>query len=289
MATILDMYITFFDPFLKAAYQSKSTNLIAGTTVRSGEKGEDARFAVAGKFVAQQLVPASVGVPQHMSYAPVTASVKDLYVDFVIEYRNAPKLNIDEARANTDAAVYALNRGVGQIVIDQLAAGYDSATMKDHKSSALSTDIVSEAKGALRRAAVPTDNLTFVVPAKAQEDMEDDTTWTNFLTNDYRPLVNGSEVKKWMGVNWEFIPEGQADYALPAGPHDGQSDGEGGTYSTVLAFMFDKAAVGTFIGKMRDVHVADTPQYHGYYHSFWCSAGAVVIDKKGVIAIELAK
>jgi hypothetical protein len=80
-----------------------------------------------------------------------------------------------------------------------------------------------------------------------------------------------------MGVKWEFVPASQPDYKLPAGPNGG-----------VLAFLFDKAAVGTFIGKLREVHVADAPQYHGYYHSFWCSTGSVVIDDQGVVAIELA-
>ena len=276
MNDILAMYITYFDPLVKEAYQTKTTNLIAGTTVRSGEKGEDARFAKSGKFIAQALVPGAIGVPQQMGYAPVNAVVKD--VDFVIEYRNAPKLNIDEARVNTDNAVYALNRAIGQEIIDQLNAGYDSTNMLlDHHTDPMSTDILSEAKGLLRNNAVPMDNLTLVGPATMQEDMEDDTTWTNFLTNDYRPLVTGSEVKTWMGVKWEFVPASQPDYKLPAGPNGG-----------VLAFLFDKAAVGTFIGKLREVHVADAPQYHGYYHSFWCSTGSVVIDDKGVVAIELA-
>lgn len=283
MASILDMYITYFDPLVKMAYQTKSTNLIAGTTVRSGEKGEDARFATSGKFVARRLIPGAIGVPQQMDYYPVTATVEDLYIDFVIEYRNAPKLNIDEARVNTDNAVYALNRGIGQIIIDQLQAGYDDTDMLlAHGADPMSTDILSEAKGLLRNNAVSMENLTLVGPASMQQDMEDDTTWTNFLTNDYRPLVNGSEVKTWMGVNWEMVPANQSDYRLPAGPNSTQAA------PTVMAFLFDKAAVGTFIGKMRDVHVADTPQYHGYYHSFWCSAGAVVIDKKGVVGIELA-
>lgn len=278
MASILDMYITYFDPLVKEAYQQKSSNLIAGTTVRSGEKGEDARFAVSGKFVAQRLVPGAIGVPQQMTYAPVTATVQDLYVDFVIEYRNAPKLNIDEARVNTDNAVYALNRGIGQIVIDALNAGYDDTNMLlDHHTDPMSTDIISEAKGLLRDNAVSMDELTIVGPTKMQQDMEDDTTWTNFLTNDYRPLVSGSEVKKWMGVNWEFVASADPDYKLPTGTNGG-----------VMAFLFDKKAIGTFIGKIRDVHVADTPQYHGYYHSFWCSAGAVVIDDKGIVGIELA-
>lgn len=272
------MYITYFDPLVKQAYQTKTTNLIAGTTVRSGEKGEDARFAKSGKFIAQALVPGAIGVPQQMGYAPVTATVQDVYVDFVIEYRNAPKLNIDEARVNTDNAVYALNRAIGQNIINQLNAGYDSANMLlDHHSDPMSTDILSEAKGLLRNNAVPMDNLTLVGPATMQEDMEDDTTWTNFLTNDYRPLVTGDEVKTWMGVKWEFVPANQPDYKLPAGANGG-----------VMAFLFDKAAVGTFIGKLREVHVADAPQYHGYYHSFWCSTGSVVIDDKGVVAIELA-
>jgi len=278
MASILDMYITYFDPLVKEAYQQKSSNLIAGTTIRSGEKGEDARFAVSGKFVAQRLVPGAIGVPQQMTYAPVTATVQDLYVDFVIEYRNAPKLNIDEARVNTDNAVYALNRGIGQIVIDALNAGFDDTNMLlDHHTDPMSTDIISEAKGLLRDNAVSMDELTIVGPTKMQQDMEDDTTWTNFLTNDYRPLVSGSEVKKWMGVNWEFVASADPDYKLPAGPNGG-----------VMAFLFDKKAIGTFIGKIRDVHVADTPQYHGYYHSFWCSAGSVVIDDKGIVGIELA-
>lgn len=278
MASILDMYITYFDPLVKEAYQQKSSNLIAGTTIRSGEKGEDARFAVSGKFVAQRLVPGAIGVPQQMTYAPVTATVQDLYVDFVIEYRNAPKLNIDEARVNTDNAVYALNRGIGQIVIDALNAGYDDTNMLlDHHTDPMSTDILSEAKGLLRDNAVSTDELTLVCPTKAQQDLEDDTTWTNFLTNDYRPLVTGSEVKTWGGVRWEFVANADPDYKLPTGTNGG-----------VMAFLFDKKAVGTFIGKIRDVHVADTPQYHGYYHSFWCSAGAVVIDDKGIVGIELA-
>lgn len=278
MNDILAMYITYFDPLVKEAYQTKTTNLIAGTTVRSGEKGEDARFAKSGKFIAQALVPGAIGVPQQLGYAPVNAVVKDVYVDFVIEYRNAPKLNIDEARINTDNAVYALNRAIGQEIIDQLNAGYDSVNqLLDHHTDPMSTDILSEAKGILRNNAVPTDNLTLVGPATMQEDLEDDTTWTNFLTNDYRPLVTGSEVKTWMGVKWEFVPASQPDYKLPAGPNGG-----------VLAFLFDKAAVGTFIGKLREVHVADAPQYHGYYHSFWCSTGSVVIDDKGVVAIELA-
>lgn len=283
MASILDMYITYFDPLVKEAYQTKSTNLIAGTTVRSGEKGEDARFATSGKFVARRMIPGAIGVPQQMDYFPVTATVEDMYVDFVIEYRNAPKLNIDEARINTDNAVYALNRAIGQIVIDQLQSGYDDTDMLlAHGTDPMSTDILSEAKGLLRNNAVSMENLTLVGPATMQQDMEDDTTWTNFLTNDYRPLVSGSEVKTWMGVNWEMVPANQPDYRLPAGPNSTAQA------PTVMAFLFDKAAVGTFIGKMRDVHVADTPQYHGYYHSFWCSAGAVVIDQKGVVGIELA-
>ena len=278
MASILDMYITYFDPLVKEAYQTKTTNLIAGTTVRSGEKGEDARFAVSGKFVATKLVPGAIGVPQQMSYDPVTATVEDVCVDFVIEYRNAPKLNIDEARVNTNNAVYALDRAIGQRVINALNNGYDSTNMLlDHHTDPMSTDILSEAKGLLRENAVSMDELTLVGPAKMQQDMEDDTTWTNFLTNDYRPLVNGSEVKTWMGVKWEFVPNSQPDYKLPAGPNSG-----------VMAFLFDKKAVGTFIGKIREVHVADTPQYHGYYHSFWCSTGSVVIDDKGVVGIELA-
>ena len=85
MASILDMYITYFDPLVKEAYQQKSSNLIAGTTVRSGEKGEDARFAVSGKFIATKLLPGAIGVPQQMTYAPVTATVEDFNVDFVIE------------------------------------------------------------------------------------------------------------------------------------------------------------------------------------------------------------
>lgn len=280
MENILAMYITFFDPLLKEAYQTRSTNLIAGTTVRSGEKGEDARFARSGTFVARDLIPGAIGVPQQMGYAPVTATVVDKYIDFVIEYRNAPKLNIDEARTNVNNAVYALNRAIGQNIIDQLMAGYDDTNMfLDHHEDPMSTDIISEAKGLLRNKAVPMDNLTLVVPATAQEDMEDDTTWTNFLTNDYRPLVNGSEAKTWMGVRWEFVAnDATPDYRLPDGPNGG-----------VMAFLFDKAAVGTFIGKMREVHVADAPQYHGYYHSFWCSIGSVVIDKNGVVGIELAK
>ena len=278
MNDILAMYITYFDPLVKEAYQTKTTNLIAGTTVRSGEKGEDARFAKSGTFIAQALVPGAIGVPQQMGYQPVTATVQDVYVDFVIEYRNAPKLNIDEARINTDNAVYALNRAIGQNIITQLNAGYDNVNMiLDHHTDPMSTDILSEAKGLLRNNAVSMDNLTLVGPATMQEDMEDDTTWTNFLTNDYRPLVTGDEVKTWMGVKWEFVPANQADYKLPAGPNNG-----------VMAFLFDKAAVGTFIGKLREVHVADAPQYHGYYHSFWCSTGSVVIDDKGVVGIELA-
>ena len=283
MASILDMYITYFDPLVKEAYQTKTTNLIAGTTVRSGEKGEDARFATSGKFVARRMVPGAIGVPQQMDYCPVTATVEDLYVDFVIEYRNAPKLNIDEARINTDNAVYTLNRAIGQIVINALNSGYDDTNMfLKHNTDPMSTDILSEAKGLLRNNAVSMENLTLVGPASMQQDMEDDTTWTNFLTNDYRPLVSGSEVRTWMGVNWEMVPANQPDYQLPAGPNSTS------LAPTVMAFLFDKAAVGTFIGKMRDVHVADTPQYHGYYHNFWCSAGSVVIDDKGIVGIELA-
>lgn len=283
MASILDMYITYFDPLVKEAYQTKTTNLIAGTTVRSGEKGEDARFATSGKFVARRMVPGAIGVPQQMDYLPVTATVEDLYVDFVIEYRNAPKLNIDEARINTDNAVYALNRAIGQIVINALNSGYDDTNMfLKHNTDPMSTDILSEAKGLLRNNAVSMENLTLVGPASMQQDMEDDTTWTNFLTNDYRPLVSGSEVRTWMGVNWEMVPANQPDYQLPAGPNSTS------LAPTVMAFLFDKAAVGTFLGKLREVHVADAPQYHGYYHNFWCSAGSVVIDDKGIVGIELA-
>lgn len=283
MASILDMYITYFDPLVKEAYQTKTTNLIAGTTVRSGEKGEDARFATSGKFVARRMVPGAIGVPQQMDYFPVTATVEDLYVDFVIEYRNAPKLNIDEARINTDNAVYALNRAIGQIVINALNSGYDDTNMfLKHNTDPMSTDILSEAKGLLRNNAVSMENLTLVGPASMQQDMEDDTTWTKFLTNDYRPLVSGSEVRTWMGVNWEMVPANQPDYQLPAGPNSTPEA------PTVMAFLFDKAAVGTFVGKLREVHVADTPQYHGYYHNFWCSAGSVVIDDKGIVGIELA-
>ena len=80
--------------------------------------------------------------------------------------------------------------------------------------------------------------------------MEDDTTWTNFLTNDYRPLVIWQRSKNLDGRKpWEFVPAATTRLQIARR-----------SKRWYHGFLFDKAAVGTFIGKMRDVHVADTPQ-----------------------------
>lgn len=270
---ISNVFQLAYDAEVKRAYGNKRS--LAGTTrEKSVEDAKSVYFRKKGKGMATLHQPGADVRAMNVEYNQVLCNLQDWEAKDYVDKFDALKFNFSEAKELAEVASDALGLRMDQIVIDALASGYDSSNMKvGTTQTALTINTLLAAKTLLNKKGVENRNLTFIHNAKMLEDLLKTTQVTSSDYNSVKALVNG-EVNTFLGLKFIMIAD-RDEGGLPAGANSGD----------YIGFIYHKDAVGFALGQNIETRMDYIPEKSAYLVGGDFSAGAVVIDDKGVVGV----
>ena len=263
-----------YDAEVKRAYGQK--RLLAGTTrEKSVEDAKSVYFRKKGKGMASLHNPGSERTAMNVEYSQVQCNLQDWEAFDYVDKFDVLKFNFSEAKELAEVASDALGLRMDQIVIDAISSGYDSTNMKfGTTNTALTVATLKSAVMALRKNGVPNANLTFIHSVQQLSDLLDTTAVTSSDYNSVKALVQG-EVDTFLGVKFICIADNRAEGGLPLA----------NTNTDVVGFVYHKDAVGFALGQNIETEMSWVADKGAWLVGGDFSAGAVVIDDKGVAAV----
>lgn len=263
-----------YDAEVKRAYGQK--RLLAGTTrEKSVEDAKSVYFRKKGKGMASLHNPGSERTAMNVEYSQVQCNLQDWEAFDYVDKFDVLKFNFSEAKELAEVASDALGLRMDQIVIDAISSGYDSSNMTfGTTNTALSVATLKSAVMALRKNGVPNANLTFIHSVQQLSDLLDTTAVTSSDYNSVKALVQG-EVDTFLGVKFICIADNRAEGGLPLA----------NTNTDVVGFVYHKDAVGFALGQNIETEMSWVADKGAWLVGGDFSAGAVVIDDKGVAAV----
>ena len=270
---ISNVFQLAYDAEVKRAYGNKRS--LAGTTrEKSVEDAKSVYFRKKGKGMATLHQPGADVRAMNVEYNQVLCNLSDWEAKDYVDKFDALKFNFSEAKELAEVASDALGLRMDQIVIDALASGYDSVNMKvGATQTALTIATLLKAKTLLANNGVENRNLTFIHTPKMLEDLLGTTQVTSSDYNSVKALVNG-ELNTFLGMKFIMIAP-RDEGGLPTGSNTGD----------FIGFIYHKDAVGFALGQNIETRMDYIPEKSAYLVGGDFSAGAVVIDDKGVVGV----
>lgn len=270
---ISNVFQLAYDAEVKRAYGNKRS--LAGTTrEKSVEDAKSVYFRKKGKGMATLHQPGADVRAMNVEYNQVLCNLSDWEAKDYVDKFDALKFNFSEAKELAEVASDALGLRMDQIVIDALASGYDSTNMKvGTTQTALTIATLLKAKTKLANNGVENRNLTFIHTPKMLEDLLGTTQVTSSDYNSVKALVNG-ELNTFLGMKFIMIAP-RDEGGLPTGTNTGD----------YIGFIYHKDAVGFALGQNIETRMDYIPEKSAYLVGGDFSAGAVVIDDKGVVGV----
>lgn len=268
---IPDVFQQAYDAEVKRAYGQKMLlrNLVY---LKTGVEGEVVHFRKKGKGLATPHVRSGLITPMNVEYSHVTAKMQDYDAFDYVDKLDIKKFNFSEAKETAEVCSDAIGLRMDQIVLDAIAAGYDTNNKIGTGSAALTVANLISAAEIMNAAGVPTTDRIFLHTAKQLSDLLGDEKATSTDYAQVKALMRG-EIDTFMGFKFVLI----ANRDEGGLPHDS---------SKVTGFVYDKRAVGLGIGQDIQTRMDWIGDRSSWLIGGDFSAGAAVIDKEGVVAIQ---
>lgn len=271
---ISNVFQLAYDAEVKRAYGQK--RLLAGTTrEKTVEDAKSVYFRKKGKGMATLHQPGADVRAMNVEYNQVKCDLQDWEAKDYIDKFDALKFNFSEAKEAAEVAADALGLRMDQIVIDAMATGYDSVGHKvGTTNTALTVAVLRKAITLLNKEGVPSTDRHFAHSAQQLEDLLATTEVTSSDYNAVKTLVNG-EVNSFLGLKFIMIADNRSEGGLPVGT----------AATDRIGFIYHKDAVGFAMGQNIETRMDYIPEKSAYLVGGDFSAGAVVIDDKGVVGV----
>lgn len=261
-----------FDAEVKRAYGQ--VGMLQDTVyTKTGVVGKSIDFRKKGKGLARKHVANATRTAMNVAFEPVKCVLQDWEAYDYVDKMSMKKINFAEIKEIAEVAGDALGLRKDQIIIDALASGYDSVNMKFGTSGqALTVATLITAKTKLDDNGVPEDDRTFIHTAKQKADLLNEEETTSADYNTVKALVNG-EINTFLGMKFKCIAK-REEGGLP---NDGTND---------IGFIYHKRAVGFALGQDIQTEMSWVAERGAWIVGGDFSAGAVVIDDEGVVAVQ---
>jgi hypothetical protein len=264
--SIEQSFVKQFEAEVHLAYQQMGTKLRSTIRSKSGVVGLSTTFQKIGKGTAATKSRHGMVPVMNLNHEPVECVLTDYYAGDWADALDELKTNIDERRVVASAGAYALGRKTDELIIAAMGGSTDSV-----EDESLSKDLVLAALEKLNANDVPDDGRRFCVVGVRQWNellgMEE------FVSSDYvgddRTMVEGFEVKKWLGVNW-ILHNG-----LPVDGDDARQ-----------CFLYHSSAVGLACGQEVKTDISWNGERAAHFISNSMSQGAVLIDDNGIVRMK---
>lgn len=269
---VSNVFIDSFDAEVKLAYQG-TKSLRDTVRVKTGVVGSTHRFPTAGAGVATQHNRGNDVVAMNGARDKVTVTLSDWDAFDYEDIMDIEKINFDDKRIIAESTAKAIGRREDQLIIDALEAAIVGGNTVGNGTAAFSLTLVAEAANLLDANNVPSEDRTIIFTAKQKQQFLSSTTVTSADYNTVKALVAG-QIDTFYG--FKFITIGtRTEGGLPRAQGVEQ-----------YAFAYHKAAVGLAIGKDMTTMVDWVAEKLAWQIGCVYSAGAVVIEPTGIVAIN---
>lgn len=262
-----------FDALVKAEYQSEGFLLRDTVRMRRDVIGNMVSFRKVGQVVAVPTGYLQPVVIQDPNYQPENAILQKYTAPTAVDSVQELTVNFDAKMENAMLVANALGRRSDQIIIDTLATdpGQVIPAAGTNFTYAKFTQVIrffdkNAVPLPMRFVAMTADNFASL--------LEDDHFTSTFFTQNR--VIDKGWVREYLGINLIIIPdmiEGGLPFTAP---------GSG----IVKAFAWHKQSTGMGIGHDFRTEINYLPRETSWLINGIFSAGATVIDNKGVIEID---
>ena len=248
--------------------------MLQGTVrTKTGVVGKSLYFRKKGKGMATRHVAGANRSAMNVDFNQVKCDLQDWEAFDYVDKLSMKKINFTEIKELAEVAGDALGLRKDQIIIDAINTGYDSSNMKFGTSgAALTVAALINATTALDANGVPSSDRTFIHTAKQKNDLLNTTAVTSADYNSVRALVAG-DINTFLGCKFICIAT-RDEGGLP---NDGTND---------IGFIYHKDAVGFALGQDVQTEMSWVAERGAWIVGGDFSAGAVVIDDKGIAGIQ---
>lgn len=272
---ISQVFQDFYDAEVKRAYGDVS--VLQDKVYTSGRiVGKRVAFRKKGKGMATQHVPGSDVTAMNVDYNQVWCDLEDWEAYDYVDKFDMKKINFSEVTELAEVAADCLGLRIDQIIIDKMNAGYDAANMKvGTTNTALTVATLIDACTKLNKSGVPSTERYFAHSAQQLADLLSTTQVTSADYNSVKALVNGT-LNSFLGLKFTLIAD-RDEGGLPTSAND------------VIGFIWHKRAMGFSKAQDLETSMEWVPEKRAYLVGGDFSAGAVVIDDKGIVGVVSKK
>ena len=268
---ISQVFQDFYDAEVKRAYGDVSQ--LQDKVYTSGRiVGKRVAFRKKAKGMATQHIPGADVTAMNVDYNQVWCDLEDWEAYDYVDKFDMKKVNFSEITELAEVAADCLGLRIDQIIIDKMAAGYDSSNMKvGTTNTALTVDVLIEACKKLNAKGVPSTERYFAHSATQLSDLLKTTSVTSADYNSVKALVNGT-VNSFLGLKFVLIAD-RDEGGLPVSGND------------VTGFVWHKRAMGFSKAQDLETSMDWIAEKRAYLVGGDFSAGAVVIDDNGIVGV----
>lgn len=274
---ISNAFVTLFDTEVKQAYQADAV-LRNTVRLRTGVTAATHKFPKIGAGVAQVRIPQSDVTPLNVDYSQATVNMQDWIAAEYSDIFNQAKVNFDERQELVQVVGKAVARRADQIVINAIAASAVDASNQVASSvggsnSNLNIEKLIAAKAALDRQNVPMQDRFMLIHANNLAGLLNETEVTSSDFNTVKALVQG-QLDTYLG--FKIITIGDRTEGGLVG---------GGTGADRKVWAWHRSAIGMAESLGIRSEINYIPEKTSWLVASMFSAGAVTIDKAGVVEI----
>lgn len=268
---ISQVFQDFYDAEVKRAYGDVSK--LQDKVYTSGRiVGKRVAFRKKGKGMATRHIPGSDVTAMNVDYNQVWCDLEDWEAYDYVDKFDMKKINFSEVTELAEVAADCLGLRIDQIIIDKMNDGYDETNMKvGTTNTALTVDVLLDACEKLNANGVPDTERYFAHSAKQLKDLMNTTEVTSADYNSVKALVNGS-VDSFLGLKFVLIAN-RDEGGLPTSTND------------VTGFIWHKRAMGFSKAQDLETSMDWIAEKRAYLVGGDFSAGAVVIDDRGIVGV----
>jgi hypothetical protein len=269
-----NVFIDFFDAEVKRSYGDKRK--LAGKTYEKQVTGKTAYFNKKGKGLATQHNAGSEVTYMNTDFSRVSCDLKDWEAFDQADKFDSKKINFSEVSELAEVAGDAIGLRMDQIIIDAINTGReasDATYTVGAVGNALTVATLLSAKKRLDKNGVDSTDRIFIHNSDQLQDLLNTTQVTSADYNSVQTLVHGS-VNSFLGFEFIMIADRQ----------EGGLPNPGST--SVRGFAYHKRAVGSAIGMGMETEMTWIPKERAWMVGAEFSAGAVVIDKTGIVSVQ---
>ena len=261
------VFVKQFEADVHLAYQQMGTKLRSTVRSKSGVIGASTTFQKVGRGTASTKSRHGMVPVMNLNHEPVECVLADYYAGDWVDALDELKTNVDERRVVASAGAYALGRKTDELIVD--AMNQATKSVGEYKTG-LTKELILSAVEILNANDVPDDGRRFGVIGVYQwnELMSMDEFVSGEYVGEDRPLVNGFEVRKWLGINWILYN------GLPV------------TDTNRDCFIYHASSIGHACGQDVKTDISWHGERAAHFISNSMSQGAVMIDQDGIVRVK---